>query len=105
MQTQSFSYLTLTIFDRPAPPQTFISSTQASKDTNIAMTKAELHSQRALAQTVYTDSREVNQLLQLKPGSYIIVPTTYEANLQSKFIIRVFSHVPLASWYVSDNRC
>lgn len=39
----------------------------------------------------YTNLRETATQYRLKPGTYVIIPTTYEANKEGKFLLRVFT--------------
>lgn len=39
----------------------------------------------------YMNSREVMDLLSLKPGDYVIVPSTFNANETASFIITILS--------------
>lgn len=39
----------------------------------------------------YMNSREVMELLSLKPGDYVIVPSTFSANETASFIITIIS--------------
>ncbi|XP_063079894.1 calpain-3-like [Engraulis encrasicolus] len=39
----------------------------------------------------YVNLREVTERIQLKPGEYVIVPSTFDPNLESDFILRIFT--------------
>jgi len=46
---------------------------------------------------VFINSREVTGRYLLDPGSYLIIPTTFEPNHQGDFIVRVYSEKPVSS--------
>lgn len=43
---------------------------------------------------VFINAREVGCRFRLKPGHYMIVPSTYEPNMEAAFIVRIFRVVP-----------
>ena len=48
---------------------------------------------------VFINSREVTGRFLLDPGSYLIIPTTFEPHHSGDFIVRIFSEKPVASGY------
>lgn len=40
---------------------------------------------------VYTNSREVSGRFKLAPGTYIIIPTTFEPNHEGDFLLRIYA--------------
>lgn len=46
---------------------------------------------------VFINSREVTGRFLLDPGSYLIIPTTFEPNHNGDFIVRIFSEKPVAT--------
>jgi hypothetical protein len=42
----------------------------------------------------YINKREVTYQCRVPPGNYIIIPSTYEANKESKFLMRIFTETP-----------
>ena len=40
---------------------------------------------------VFTDEREMGARFELKPGSYVILPTTYEPGQEGDFLLRIFA--------------
>lgn len=42
----------------------------------------------------YINKREVTYQCRVPPGNYIIIPSTYEANKESKFLLRIFTETP-----------
>ncbi|KAJ7987390.1 hypothetical protein DPEC_G00325990 [Dallia pectoralis] len=67
------------------PPQ-FHGQTEVKLDKNYFLT----HAQTARSET-FINLREVSTRFKLPPGEYLIVPSTFEANQNADFCIRVFS--------------
>ena len=44
-----------------------------------------------LAQSSFTQEREVMQLLGVEPGEYVVVPYTLYANVSDEFLLTVYS--------------
>jgi len=42
----------------------------------------------------FTNAREVVDRYKLSPGSYLIVPCTFEPNEEGDFLLRIFSEKP-----------
>ena len=40
---------------------------------------------------VFTNQRETGARFDLKPGSYVILPTTYEPGQEGEFLLRIFA--------------
>ena len=50
---------------------------------------------------VFINSREVTGRYTLDPGSYLIIPTTFEPNHTGEFIVRIYSEKPVKTGYVA----
>lgn len=50
---------------------------------------------------VFINSREVTGRFLLDPGSYLIIPTTFEPGHNGDFLVRIYSEKPVTSSYVS----
>lgn len=48
---------------------------------------------------VFINSREVTGRYLLDPGSYLVIPTTFEPGHTGEFIVRIFSEKPVSSGY------
>lgn len=40
---------------------------------------------------VYSNSREVSGRFKLKPGTYIIIPSTFDPNHEGDFLLRIYA--------------
>ncbi len=46
---------------------------------------------RPVAISEFSNTREVVARLKIKPGTYLIVPSTFQPNEEAKFILRIFT--------------
>uniref|UniRef100_A0A674CWZ0 calpain-2 n=1 Tax=Salmo trutta TaxID=8032 RepID=A0A674CWZ0_SALTR len=67
-------------------PQQFHGQREVHLDKNYFLT----HAQKARSET-FINLREVSTRFKLPPGEYLIVPSTFEADLNADFCVRVFS--------------
>uniref|UniRef100_A0A8K9XE33 Calpain 11 n=1 Tax=Oncorhynchus mykiss TaxID=8022 RepID=A0A8K9XE33_ONCMY len=67
-------------------PQQFHGQREVHLDKNYFLT----HAQKARSET-FVNLREVSTRFKLPPGEYLIVPSTFEADLNGDFCLRVFS--------------
>ncbi|XP_029708198.1 calpain-B-like [Aedes albopictus] len=49
------------------------------------------HRNKTVAQSIYSNAREVTSRLQLPPGSYTIIPTTKQPDQNGAFLLRIFT--------------
>uniref|UniRef100_A0A674CWS3 Calpain 1, (mu/I) large subunit a n=1 Tax=Salmo trutta TaxID=8032 RepID=A0A674CWS3_SALTR len=77
-------------------PQQFHGQREVHLDKNYFLT----HAQKARSET-FINLREVSTRFKLPPGEYLIVPSTFEADLNADFCVRVFSekqHLFYVEW-------
>lgn len=60
----------------------------AIKDSSNKFSKKDLT--KIYCNEYYTNGREVTARLNLDPGDYVIIPSTFEPNMEMKYLIRVF---------------
>lgn len=48
------------------------------------------------------NAREVTEFLLLKPGEYLIVPSTYSPNETASFILTIYSKTETHGWYAQS---
>lgn len=63
---------------------------QGQRDVHLDKNFFLTHGQKARSET-FINLREVCTRFKLPPGEYLVVPSTFEANLDGDFCLRVFS--------------
>jgi hypothetical protein len=52
----------------------------------------------------YINKREVTYQTRVPPGNYVIIPSTYDANKEAKFLMRLFTESPADSVSMNIDR-
>ncbi|XP_047737137.1 calpain-C-like, partial [Hyalella azteca] len=50
---------------------------------------------KSLVNSQYSNSRQVSERVQLEQGSFVLLPTTFEAGEEAAFTLRVYSSKPI----------
>ncbi|XP_041950833.1 calpain-3-like [Alosa sapidissima] len=71
--------------------------------SNTPLSKAFFQQNSSVAKSKsYVNLREVTERVQLKPGEYVIVPSTFDPNLECEFILRIFTEKKSTSRLIED---
>ncbi len=54
-----------------------------------------VHLQRINSSGPYINKREVTRRFSLEPGAYIVIPSTFDENIEGEFLLRVFTEKPV----------
>uniref|UniRef100_A0A183B730 EF-hand domain-containing protein n=1 Tax=Echinostoma caproni TaxID=27848 RepID=A0A183B730_9TREM len=65
--------------------------------------RAQLLAKRAIGKSTFSNSREVTANFRLKPGSYVVIPSTFEPNQEAKFIVRVICQVAMTDCELDED--
>ncbi|XP_035684418.1 calpain-9-like [Branchiostoma floridae] len=68
----------------------------SSPDRVVKLSKSQLWNATPVFMTAtYYNNREVTLRIQMEPGTYVIIPTTYQPNREGPFLLRVFTERPV----------
>ncbi len=67
--------------------------TNRSNESNQAIRNSDL--ERINSSGAYTNKREVSTRFSLNPGTYVIIPSCYDENVEGEFLLRIFTEKPL----------
>lgn len=65
------------------------------KSNSETIDKSFFKKNKSIANSQYTNSRQVSHRCQLEQGGYLVLPTTFEPGQESSFTLRVYSSKPL----------
>ncbi|CAL8104584.1 unnamed protein product [Calicophoron daubneyi] len=69
------------------------------------LTKEQLSDKPSLCEPLFEPCREVVQRVRLSPGTYVVIPSTYDKDEEAQFIVRIFAQVAIADRELDeDNR-
>ena len=81
----SLSFPSLSLLHPPPPPHTHTLQVEENREYR-------LHTvQEKVGTITFTNRRSVFGLFTLTPGTYVVVPSTFEPNQERSFLLRVFS--------------
>ncbi|KAK4472133.1 hypothetical protein MN116_000431 [Schistosoma mekongi] len=69
---------------------------EVSNSQKSRLTSSDISSRKPLLSTEYIPRREVTLEARVFPGTFIIIPTTYNPNEEAEFILRVFSSAKMS---------
>lgn len=75
----------------------------APKDQSALLSRAELMMKSPIGKSQFVNTREVTEEFRLKPGSYIVIPSTFEASVEASFILRILSQVKMQEEELDDD--
>ncbi|XP_007426250.1 calpain-14 [Python bivittatus] len=78
---------------------------QKSCDNNKKLPPAFFIWNAPLSQSLFVNDREVTQDFRLRPGTYVVVPSTLEPHQESEFILRIFSRKHSLCELGGDSSC
>ncbi|CAH8440362.1 unnamed protein product [Dicrocoelium dendriticum] len=75
-------------------------------DQQTLLSRAQLLTKKAIGSSPFSNTREVTKTFRLKPGSYVFIPSTYEPNVEARFVLRILYQVAVTDMELDDrNAC
>ncbi|CAL8104586.1 unnamed protein product [Calicophoron daubneyi] len=69
---------------------------QANGDQTDPLTREQLSDRPVISQVYGFITREVTEHIRLTPGTYVVIPSTYDKDEEAQFIVRIFAQVAIA---------
>ncbi|CAH8465497.1 unnamed protein product [Heterobilharzia americana] len=75
----------------------------APEDQTALLTRAQLLTKSPIAKSQFINTREVTAQFRVPPGAYVIIPSTFDPDIEANFILRVLSQVPMLQEELDDD--
>ncbi|CAH8477508.1 unnamed protein product [Schistosoma intercalatum] len=75
----------------------------APDDLNTLLSRAQLLTKSPIAKSQFINTREVTAQFRVPPGSYVIIPSTFDPNIEANFVLRVFSQTSITEQELDED--